>query len=127
MKVESVMTRNPETIQPQEMLSVVRDKMDRGHFRRVPVVDAEGKLIGIVCDGDLRPHAGYLPTTRVTAAMVDDVIAVALGEPLEKAVEIILERKVGGLPVIDANRKIVGILTESDLVRALLKELRGSR
>lgn len=124
MNVDSVMTRNPETIQPQEMLSVVRDKMDRGHFRRVPVVDKEGTLIGIVCDGDLRPHAGYLPTTRVTAAMVDEVVAVAPDDPLEKAVEIILERKVGGLPVVDAKRKVVGILTESDLVRALMRQLR---
>ena len=124
MNVDSVMTRNPDTIEPQEMLSVVREKMDRGHFRRMPVVDKEGKLIGIVCDGDLRPHAGYLPTTRVTAAMVDDVIAVAPEESLEKAVEIILERKVGGLPVVDANRKVVGILTESDLVRALMRQLR---
>lgn len=124
MNVDSVMTRKPETIQPQEMLSVVRAKMDGGHFRRVPVVDQEGKLIGIVCDGDLRPHAGYLPTTRVTAAMVDDVVAVTPDESLEKAAEIILERKVGGLPVVDANRKVVGILTESDLVRFFLAELR---
>ena len=124
MNVDSVMTRNPETIEPLEMLSVVREKMDRGHFRRMPVVDEEGKLIGIVCDGDLRPHAGYLPTTRVTAAIVDDVVSVTPDEPLDKAVEIILERKVGGLPVVDANRKVVGILTESDLMRALLKQLR---
>ena len=124
MNVDSVMSRNPETVQPHEVLSVVREKMDRGHFRRMPVVDEEGKLIGIVCDGDLRPHAGYLPTTRVTAAMVEDVVAVTPDEPLDKAVEIMLERKVGGLPVVDANRRVVGILTESDLMRALLSHLR---
>jgi CBS domain-containing protein len=123
MKVEAFMTRNPQTVQPQDTLAAARDKMDRGRFRRLPVVDKTGRLVGILTDGDLRPHIGYFGTTRVSAAAVDDPVTITAEAPLEEAVRLMLERKIGGLPVVGDEGRVVGILTESDLLRGFLQAL----
>ncbi len=121
MKVRDLMTSNPATIGPRDLLSVADERMRHGHFRRLPVVNEVGDLIGIVSNGDLREHTGYLPTTRVTAAMTERPITILADAPIEAAAETLLEHKIGGLPVLDVDGKLVGIVTESDLLRALLQ------
>ena len=123
MNVDAFMTRNPETIHPKETLAVAREKMDRGRFRRLPVVDDAGKLVGILAEGDLRAHIGYLEGTRVTAAMVENPATLAPTDTVERAIELLLERKVGGLPIVDGDGRPVGMLTESDLLRCLQQQL----
>ena len=121
MTVRVWMTANPETIGPRDMLALAQEKMIRGRYRRLPVLDESGALIGILAQGDLRPFSGYLPTTRVDAAMVEPAITIGPDEPFESAAKVMLERKVGGLPVLDAGGKLIGIITESDLLRVLLR------
>ena len=77
MKVRDVMTSSPQTIRPADLLSVAREKMQRGGFRRLPVVDDAGNLLGILTDGDLREHLGYLATSRVTVAMVEKPMTIS--------------------------------------------------
>jgi acetoin utilization protein AcuB len=125
MKVEAFMTRDPETIHPHETLAVAREKMDRGRFRRLPVVDDAGKLVGILAEGDLRAHVGYLDGTRVTAAMVENPVTLTPNDSVERAAEILVERKIGGLPIVDEGDRPVGMLTESDLLRCFLELLRA--
>lgn len=126
MKVGDFMTPGPQTIGPKDMLSVADEKMRRGHFRRLPVVNEAGDLLGILSGGDLRQHEGYLPTTRVTAAMTEKPVTIAVDAPIEAAAETMLQHKIGGLPVLDSEGKLVGIVTESDLLRALLQRLKSS-
>jgi CBS domain-containing protein len=127
MKVRDLMTSNPETVHLADTLSVVEEKMQRGRFRRVPVVDDTGRLLGIVADGDLREHVGYLPTTRVTAAMIENPATVSADASVATAAELMVWHKVGGLPVLDGEGKLVGIITESDLLLALAENLPNRR
>jgi CBS domain-containing protein len=119
MKISELMTPNPQSVYPTDMLSVVEEKMRNGRFRRVPVVDEAGKLLGILSDGDLREHVGYLATTRVTAAMVENPITISAEAPVGSAADLMRWNKIGGLPVVDGEGRLVGIITESDLLLAL--------
>lgn len=126
MDIAQCMTRDPVTVRPEETLAVAQEKMARGRFRRLPVVDASGHLLGIITDGDLRQHVGYLPTTRVTAAMIEKTITVGPDASIESAAELMLQHQIGGLPVVAADGRVAGIVTESDLLRVLLAMLRGA-
>lgn len=119
MKVRDLMTSNPETVGPDDLLSDADEKMRRGRFRRLPVVDTAGDLLGILSDGDLREHVGYLPTTRVTAAMTENPVTISLDAPIAGAAELMCRHKIGGLPVVDVDGRLAGIITESDLLLAL--------
>lgn len=120
MQVSMWMTREPYCVMSDERLDAVAEAMRAGGFRRAPVVDAERRLIGIVTDRDLREHKGFLASSKVSAAMVEPALAVAPDDPIEEAARLMLVRKIGGLPVIDAQRRVVGIVTETDLLRGFL-------
>lgn len=126
MPLRNWMTRNPQTIGPQDTLEEAQQRMARGRFRRLPVVDDKGRLIGILTDGDLRQHIGYWSTTRVDAAMIENPTTVGQDESIEHAADMMIEYKIGGLPVVqDGN--LVGIITDSDLLQGLLHMLRHER
>ncbi len=125
MKVRSWMTAPPETVRPDDTLETARDKMARGSFRSLPVLDDRGNLIAMLTDRDLRQHLGYLSSTRVTAAMVERPLTVHPDTPIETAAALILDKKVGGLPVLDESGSLLGIVTVTDLLRGLLRMVRG--
>jgi acetoin utilization protein AcuB len=127
MKVRDLMTRHPQTIDPTDTLAVARERMDRGGFRRLPVVDGSGRLIGILTDRDVREHAGHLADTRVSGAMVEPAMGVAPDESAEDVAARLLFEQVGGYPVVDPSGALVGMITATDLLRGLLHESRTSR
>ncbi len=118
MLVGRHMTRGPVTVTPTDTLATAQEKMQRGGFHRLPVV-AEGRLVGIITDRDLRQHLPYLDKTKLTAAMIETVLTVTPGDTLEAATELMLDRKIGGLPVLEGD-KLVGIITTSDVLKAYL-------
>ncbi len=118
MRIGQLMTPNPVTVGSDASLATVKSLMDAGKFRRVLVAE-KGRLIAIVTERDLREHAGYLASTRVTAAMRPDVLTITPNQTAEDAARLMLEHKIGGLPVMEGDR-IVGILTASDLLKAFL-------
>jgi universal stress protein A len=113
------MTPNPEVAAPDEKLATVRAKMLSGEFRSVPVLSA-GKLVGIVTDRDLRRHEGHLEHTEVKVAMAEEVATVTPSTPIPDAAKIMMERKIGALPVMDGQR-LAGIISTTDLLRAHLE------
>ena len=119
-KVREWMTTDPVTIAEDDLLELARERMERGRFRRLPVVDRDGHVVGIVTDGDLRQQHGYLGVTRVRAAMATNPITVSPHDPIGAAVDLMLSWKVGGLPVVDPAGRAVGIVTETDLLRGLV-------
>jgi acetoin utilization protein AcuB len=127
MRVSDWMTPRPHTIRQNALLQDARDMMDRGGFRRLPVLDADGRLLGILTDRNLREHYGHLRDTRVTAAMTERPLTVGPDEPIEAAADVLLARKVGGLPVVDAEGRLVGVITETDLLRGLLGRRPGEQ
>ena len=68
MLVINRMTKDPVTVTGDDLLIQGRLKMQKGGFRRIPVV-SDGQLVGMITDRDLREHAGYLDRTEVKAAM----------------------------------------------------------
>jgi acetoin utilization protein AcuB len=119
------MTKPPVTITANDLLSEAKEKMRRGGFRRLPVV-AEGKLVGIITDRDLRAHVGYLERTRANGVMTEKVRTVSPATTLEEAAQIMLKYQIGGLPVVDSGR-LVGIITTSDVMKAFLDTMGASQ
>jgi acetoin utilization protein AcuB len=124
MLVQNRMTNNPETISPDEFLTSGLGKMQKGGFRRLPVVK-DDKLIGIITDRDLREHAGLLERTKVSSAMTKDLMTVTPRATVEQATKLMLSHKISGLPVTDAGN-LVGIITSSDILQAFLEMLGAS-
>jgi len=138
MLVRDRMSKHPITITADahidEALKVMRDNK----VRRLPVVDKGGRLVGIVSEMDLL-YASPSPATslsvyeihylmaRITVqdVMTKDVFSIEEDTPLEEAARIMVDNKIGGLPVV-RNGTLVGIITETDLFKIFL-ELLGAR
>jgi acetoin utilization protein AcuB len=114
-------------VRPDIPARAALDFMGKKRIRRLPVVDA-GRLVGIVTKSDLdgvvgkAREAGGREETFVRDVMTRDPVVVAPDETLEKAVGLMIEHKVSGLPVVDDTR-LVGIITESDAFLALAELL----
>ena len=126
MDVREAMTARPVTVTPAQTIAEAQTLMRHGRFRHLPVV-ADGALAGVVTERDLRvadpaawaPELGNRP---VRAVMTRDVITVAPADPVEHAARLMLENKVGCLPVVEGDA-LVGIITESDIFRAFVQVL----
>jgi len=118
MIVADLMTTNPVSVGPSTTLQAAQEVMQHGRFRQLPVVD-NGSLIGVVTDRDLRQYLGQLNRVRVDAVMSTHLFSVQPSTPVEQAAQMLVTKKVGSLPVLD-NGKLVGIITASDLLQALV-------
>ena len=125
MDIANWMTRNPVFVTSHDTLAKAKSLMDAGHFRRLPVMD-NGKLEAIITERDIRQHLGYLDSTKVSAAMTPDPITITSRITAEDAARLMLQHKIGGLPIIE-NGKLVGIVSTSDLLRALLDVLQAAQ
>ncbi len=133
MRVEKWMTARPVTLKPTDSLARAIDLMKEKKIRRIPIVSEAGKLVGIVSDRDLKDVSPSRATTldiwelhyvldKLTLAdvMTKKPWTVTPDMPIEKAALLMLEKRVEGLPVLDAKGVLVGILTEGDIFRALV-------
>jgi acetoin utilization protein AcuB len=120
----------------QEALKLIQDK----HLRRLPVVNKGGKLIGIVSERDLL-YASPSPATtlsvwemtyilskiKVEELMTKEVITTTPDTPIEDAASLMVEKKVGSLPVVDPENKPVGIISERDIFSILVEMFGGGQ
>ena len=134
MKIRQLMSDGIVTIQDTGNCHEAVEKMVRHRVRHLPVVTRQGTLCGIVTDRDLR-HYLFEPGTfkkvgtvsvetllksmPVSRVMSAPVITVEADASLEGAAELMLERKLGSLPVMEHGRP-VGIVTETDLLRRIV-------
>jgi acetoin utilization protein AcuB len=119
MLISRLMTYGAETISSHDSLRTAATMMKRGGYRRIPVVD-DDKLVGIISDRDIRAHAGYLDSTKITAAMTSDPKTATPSMTVEDAARLMISHKIGGLPVTE-DGKLVGIITTTDVLKAFLK------
>ncbi|HET7008796.1 MAG TPA: CBS domain-containing protein [Candidatus Binatia bacterium] len=124
MIVGKRMTQEPITVEPADLSIRAVHKMQAGGFRRLPVV-RDGKLVGVISDRDLREHRGHLEQVKVNDIMSENPITVTPETTVEEAAQIMLERQIGGLPVL-ADGHLVGIITASDIMRAFLDVMGAS-
>jgi acetoin utilization protein AcuB len=125
--VRHFMTRSVIALAPETSATAALELFRTHGIRRAPVME-HGKLVGIVAQSDLHR---VLPTTvareeqlaglavPVSAVMSSPVLTLGPEEHLEDAARRMLERKLGGLPVMESG-ELVGMLTESDIFRALI-------
>jgi CBS domain-containing protein len=110
--------------------------MQEHNVRRLPVVLDTGELCGIITQGDIRGAdllraAGLDPQTvadalrrvKVYEVMADRPLTVTPETGLREAALLMIENKIGGLPVVSNSGDVVGIITESDLFEALVQQL----
>lgn len=114
------MSASPVTVAPEEKVSAVILRMQQGNFRSVPVVE-DGGLVGLITDRDIRSQMGRVDTTEVRVAMSENPPTVTPTTPLHDAAQVIFEQKVDALPVVE-NGKLIGMITNSDILRAYLDE-----
>ena len=138
MLVKDRMSRHPITVTTDVRIDEALKMMRDNKIRRLPVVDKDGRLVGIVSEMDLL-YASPSPATslsvyeihylmaRITVqdVMTKEVISIEEDTPLEEAARIMVDNKIGGLPVV-RNDTLVGIITETDLFKIFL-ELLGAR
>ena len=131
MKQELVkvwMTKNVLTANPDTTLPEAHQIMMDNNVRRLPVVDKNGRLLGIVTLGDVRGaqpseatslsiwEMNYLlANLQLKKIMTPDPVTVEPDATIGEAARLMLENKVSGLPVVDEDGKLRGIITESDI------------
>jgi CBS domain-containing protein len=128
-KVKDRMSKNPATAKPTDGLNEALWKMEHGHFRHLPVVEDNGKLIGMLSDRDIRlirPSLAFVSkedanvqlwSISVQQAAVFEPVKVTPETTLKEAAELMLRWHVGGLPVVADKDKLVGVITYTDLLR----------
>ena len=136
MRVSDLMSRNVVTIGASDSCIEAIARMHAAKVRHLPVLSPEGRLIGVVTDRDLRHHLFAPHVFKTVGTVAVDVllkavpVAEIMSSPVQsvdaqadlvEAARIMLEDKVGSLPVVDANSRVVGIVTETDVLRQICK------
>ncbi len=116
--VASWMTAQPVTTSPASTLAQVTEKMREGGFRCMPVVEA-GRLVGLITERDVRNCLGELDNVEVRHIMTAEVITVTPATSVQEAARLLLECKIGGLPVTE-DGCLVGIITVEDVIKFML-------
>lgn len=131
MRVRDFMTADPATISPEADLKTALEQM-AVVGRRLPVVQ-EGRLVGIITDRDLRlamnsPYVlreGWqdtylLENTLVENCMTRNPVTIKPDAPLQEAADLMLNGRFSGLPVVDDQQQVIGIITITDMLKALI-------
>ena len=139
MPVQNWMTTDVVSVGPDTSLLKVGKLMKDHHIRRIPVVDEQGQVIGIISDRDVRDASPSKATTldmyemhyllaelKAKNIMTAKPITVKPTDTVEQAALMMLDNKVGGLPVVDAAGKLVGIISDHDVFKALV-DITGAR
>jgi len=134
MRIKDMMTKNPITVESEALVWDAQKLMKENNIRRLPVVD-KGKLVGIITKHDLL-EASPSPATslsvfelnyllskmKVKDIMKKNPVTVTSDTPFEEALKLGQGKRIGSFPVVD-NGKLVGITTESDIIRFLTRVL----
>ena len=134
MRIRDVMTKNPVTVSSETLVVDAQKLMKEKDIRRLPVVDRD-KLVGIVTKHDLL-EASPSPATslsiyelnyllskmKMKEIMKKNPVTLTPDTPFEEAIKIGQDKKIGSFPIME-NGKLVGITTESDILRFLTRAL----
>jgi CBS domain-containing protein len=142
--VQEIMTENVITLEPEDCIARAIEVMQTQEFRHIPIIDEQEKLTGLVSDRDIlrnlpfmgkrstsppkrfreRLFAGDSWTTnflmQLEEIMVRDVLHISPSCKIRKAVDILNKKKISCLPVLNEDEKLQGMVTITDLMRALL-------
>jgi CBS domain-containing protein len=130
LRVGEIMRREFVSLQAGDRLDFVEDVMALGRIRHLPVL-RDGKLVGIVSQRDLLANSlskaldfdaqdrrSFLKSVDVSEAMTENVITVDERTVVDEAARLMIRHRIGCLPVVDGEGGLVGLVTETDLLRA---------
>jgi CBS domain-containing membrane protein len=136
LQARHIMTSPVVTFFAEQTLPLAEDVMHFKHLRHLPVVDDAGKLVGLVSHRDLlRAQISTLSgltdeqrrarqsEVRVSQVMTRDVWTVGPHTDVTHVGRTLLDHKFGCLPVVDADERLVGIITERDFIKYALAQL----
>ena len=138
MSVKDIMQSEVATLRLDDNLDIADDIMTLGRVRHLPVVDSDGRLVGLVTHRDLlkasvasvlnlgrAAEKDWLGSIPVRLVMATDLATIAPQTSIGEAVDLMITRKIGCIPVTE-NDKLVGLLTETDCLGYLRDLLRGT-
>jgi acetoin utilization protein AcuB len=133
MLIKDWMTKDVVTVTPDTSMLDASKILKNKDIRRLPVVDESGKLVGIVSDRDIKEaspskatsldvHELYylLSEIKIKDIMTPDPYIVKVDDTVEKAAAKMLDKRIGGLPVVDDDYKVIGIITDTDIFKVLV-------
>ncbi len=133
MLIKNWMSTNVVTLTPDRSMMKASKLMKDNNISRIPIVDEQGKLVGLVSDRDIKEASPSKATTldmhelyylvseiKLKDIMTKDPVTVKPDETVEKAAVLMLEGNFGSLPVVDDDGKVVGIITDSDVFKVLI-------
>ena len=133
MYVKDNMVPSPITIKADNSVSEAIDIMSENKLHRLPVIDNNGKLIGLLTEGIIASNTPNNASTlsvfelnyllnklKVADIMIKDVITISKEALLEEAATILRKYDIGCLPVVDENKKLEGIITHNDIFTAFI-------
>ena len=129
--VSEIMRRDVVSVTVGEKLDLTQDIMNLGRVRHLPVLDDEQRVIGVVShrdllaaamtavlDFDAKSRRTFLRSIEVAEVMAKDPVTVGPRASLGEVARILVERKIGCVPVVAENGELLGLVTESDLLEA---------
>jgi len=136
MYVRDHMTIKPVMITKDVSVSDALDLMQKGKFHRLPVVDEDNRLIGLITEGLVTEASGekttslsiyelnyLLARTKVDDIMIRNVVTVKDDVFVEEAAQIMIDNQINVLPVVDDFNKVIGIITEKDIFQTFVELL----
>jgi len=135
MFVSRSMTRKVITVDQEACILDAQELMAKNQIRHLPIIDSNRQLIGIITDRDIRSALPYrffetpqserekICALKVKEIMTKDPISISPTYTIQDALLMIQNSKVGALPVVDDNKRLMGIISVRDLLRAFINVL----
>jgi acetoin utilization protein AcuB len=133
MRVEEWMTKNVVAVSPGTSIMKSARIMKENQIKRLPIVDAGGRVLGIVSDRDIKEASPSKATTldmyemyhlladmKVEDIMSSPPVCAYRDDSVEALAAVMIEKKFGGMPVVNEDGKLIGIITDSDIFRLLV-------
>jgi IMP dehydrogenase len=117
-KYESGVVMNPVTIAPTATLGELRELKQRTRFSGIPVVEKNGKVVGIVTNRDTRFAEDA--NEKVASLMTRDIVTVKIDTPIEEARRLLHKHRIERLVIVDESGRCIGLLTVKDMDKASL-------
>lgn len=133
MLIRNWMSRNVLSVTPDTSMMKASKLLEENHFTRMPVVDKNGHIVGIISHTDLKEAAPSKATTldthelhyllaeiKVSSIMTKNVITAQEDDTIETVALAMQEHDLGGMPVVDGENRLVGMITDKDIFKVLL-------
>lgn len=141
LPLREIMTKDPVTLNIDDSFCQVAKIFQEKDIRHLPIVNSQGVILGIISQRDLNritspkrsPNGDYLYDPEELARyilkqhIVQTVFSLSPEDTLEKAVELMATKKLGCIPVVTPDGKVVGIATITDILNLFLKNLREEK